>query len=70
METTEVQSECPECRQRRERLQGIGVCVFLATILSCGTLGFVTVPITVVLVFLSLRRCPPCRQGKTQTPAA
>lgn len=69
METTEVESECPECRQRRERLQGIGVCVFLATILSCKTLGFVTVPITAALVFLSSRRCPTYRQGKTQTPA-
>ena len=53
--------ECPTCRARRDRLQGVGLAALILTAASCGLLTVITVPALIVLVILSNRPCQLCR---------
>ncbi len=53
--------ECPQCKNRREKYQAIGLAVFFVSLFSCGTLWIVAIPTGLVLLVISMMKCKGCR---------
>lgn len=53
--------ECPDCRRQRENYQVVGLSVFCLSLVSCGTLMPIAIPLAFYLQVMSTRKCKACR---------
>ncbi len=63
MTEAESSSECPACRRQRENYQVVGLSVFCLSLVSCGTLMPIAIPLALYLQVMSTRKCKACRQA-------
>lgn len=61
-------AECPACRRRRENYQVVGLTVFCLSLVSCGTLMPIAIPMAFYLQVMSTRKCPDCRRKLADKP--
>ncbi len=53
---------CEACAHRREKLQSIGVSIYFISLLSCGLLMPICLPLGIVIQYISLLKCKDCRE--------
>ncbi len=69
MTVEEGSAECPDCRRHRENYQVIGLSVFCLSLVSCGTLMPIAIPLALYLQVMSTRKCPACRDADRNAKA-
>ncbi len=72
-ELVSQETECAQCRLRREKYQGLGMMCFFTSMFTCGLGTPFTLPLTAIFTILSARKCKDCRlkqkQEKTSSDA-